>query len=436
MASNLIGKRPNIYQVEQLSSGRSGTQPLRIERILIAMRTNGLAGRRFWAGLVCAGLLLNAAAARSARAQAASDPKDLAGQWQGTAQATPPAPSQRVVFLISKGDGGAWKTMFNYIDLIAAGTGIPRAANLTLQGSTVQIKVPGNSGSYQGQLSADGKTITGTWSQGGPDMTLNLSRTTPETAWEVPKPPPPPKPMAPDANPSFEVATIKPNPDIGGGKGFRTRGRTFTTIHTSLSDLIVFAYDVHDKQILNGPDWIDKEKYDVTFVPDTEGEPSNKQWKTMLQKLLADRFQLTFHHEKRDLPVYILTVAKGGPKNLNKSDSTTDGFSVPLRPAPGGFSMPIRNATMLDFTGFALQGGVLDRPVLDQTGIVGRYDFTLTWAPLGTEFGGAMPPPPPVDNPPPGLFTAIQEQLGLKLDAVKAPADVMVIDKAEKPSAN
>ena len=98
--------------------------------------------------------------------------------------------------------------------------------------------------------------------------------------------------------------------------------------------------------------------------------------------------------------------------------------------------MPIRNAQMTDFTGFALQGAVLDRPVLDQTGITGRYDFTLTWAPLGTEFGGKLPPPPAADNPPPGLFTAIQEQLGLKLDAVKAPADVMVIDKAEKPSAN
>jgi uncharacterized protein (TIGR03435 family) len=79
---------------------------------------------------------------------------------------------------------------------------------------------------------------------------------------------------------------------------------------------------------------------------------------------------------------------------------------------------------------------VLDRPVLDQTGIVGRYDFTLTWAPVGTEFGGAPPDLAPTDNPPPNLFTAIQEQLGLKLEAVKAPADVMVIDKAEKPSPN
>ena len=150
----------------------------------------------------------------------------------------------------------------------------------------------------------------------------------------------------------------------------------------------MFAYDVHAKQVLSGPDWIDKDKYDITAVPDREGAPSNRQWKVMVQKLLADRFQLTFHHEKRDLPVYILSVVKGGPKNLAKSDRTDDGFSVPIRNVPGGFTMPSKNAMMSDFTSFALQGAVLDRPVLDQTGIVGRYDFTLTWAPLGTEFGG------------------------------------------------
>ena len=399
------------------------------------MRMNGFSARRFCVASLSAVLLLGVVPPRISWSQTPAAVNDLTGQWQGTTQAPAPAPEMRVVFLISKADGG-WKTVFNYIDLIAQGTGIPRSASLTLQGSTVEIKVPGNGGSYHGQLGADGKTITGTWTQGGPDMTLNLVRTTPETAWEVPKPPPPPKAMAPDANPSFEVATIKPNEGAGGGKGFRISGRTFNSLHTSLSDLIMFAYDVHSKQIVNGPEWIDKDKYDVTFVPDTEGAPSNRQWKTILQKVLADRFQLTFHHDKRELSVYVLTVAKGGPKNLTKSDSTGDGFSVPLRPVPGGFSMPIHNAMMSDFTGFALQGAVLDRPVLDQTGIVGRYDFTLTWAPLGTEFGGALPPPQSTDNPPPGLFTAIQEQLGLKLDAVKAPADVMVIDKAEKPSAN
>jgi uncharacterized protein (TIGR03435 family) len=407
------------------------------------MRMSGVSSRRSFVAILSTVLLsgamplqISSAQTQPAAGAAKVDPKDLTGQWQGTAQAPAPAQPQRVVFVISKADGGGWKTVFNYIDLIAKGQGIPRAGNLTLQGWNVQIAVPGNTGQYQGQLSTDGKTITGTWTQGGPNMKLDLVRATPDIAWEVPKPPPPPKAMDPNANPAFDVATIKPNPG-GPGIGFGIRGRTFSTFNTSLADLIVYAYDVHNKQILNGPDWIDKDKYDITGVPDAEGAPNNRQWKMMVQKLLAERFQLTYHHDKREMPVYVLSVAKGGPRNLNKSDATGEGFSVPIRNIPGGFTMPIRNATMFDFTSFALQGAVLDRPVLDQTGIEGRYDFTLTWATLGTEFGGSAPAPQQAtENPPANLFTAIQEQLGLKLEAVKAPADVMVIDKAEKPSAN
>jgi uncharacterized protein (TIGR03435 family) len=396
------------------------------------MRMNGFRGAILLSGL----FVVAAIGLAQAPGDAKVDPKDLTGQWQGTAQGPAPGGGQRVVFLISKADGGGWKTVFNYIDLIATGQGIPRAGELTLQGSSVQIKVPGNEGNYVGQLSADGKTITGTWTQRGPEMTLNLVRATTETAWEVPKPPAPLKPMAKDADPSFEVATIKPNPSGGAGNGFGINARTFRSFNTSLADLIVFAYDVQMKQVIGGPDWIDKDKFDIVAKADGEGAPSNEQWKTMVRKLLAERFQLTFHKEKRVLSVYVLSVAKGGPKNMTKSDSTDDGFSVPIRNIPGGYTMPMRNVLMTDFTGFALQGAVVDRPVLDQTGIKGRYDFTLTWAALGTEFGGAMRPPAAGDNPPPSLFTAIQEQLGLKLDPVKAPADVMVIDKAEKPSAN
>jgi uncharacterized protein (TIGR03435 family) len=242
---------------------------------------------------------------------------------------------------------------------------------------------------------------------------------------------------SPNSHATFEVATIKPNASGAPAKGIRADGRTIIMVNTSLSDLIVFAYDIHKKQIIGEPDWVDKDRYDITAVPDAEGEPSYQQWKTMVQRLLADRFQLAFHNDKRELSVYVLSVAKGGPKNLTKSDSTGNGFAAPIREVPGGFTMPMRNAMMSDFTGFALQGSVLDRPVLNQTGIKGRYDFTLTWTVLGTEFGGAVRSPPGTsDNPPPNLFTAIQEQLGLKLDAMKAPADVMVIDKVEKPSPN
>jgi uncharacterized protein (TIGR03435 family) len=241
--------------------------------------------------------------------------------------------------------------------------------------------------------------------------------------------------MAANADPAFEVATIKPsNPDAP-GKGFTVRGRQFATFNTTLNDLITFAYGLHAKQIEGGPDWLAKDKYDITAKPDGEGQPNDKQWRIMLQKLLADRFQLKFNRQKKDLPVYAIVIAKSGSK-LTRSEGDPNGL-------PGLFfrglgDLPARNANMADFAGL-LQGAVLDRPVVDQTGLSGRFDFTLKWTPDESQFGGmGVHVPAATDNPdaPPDLFTAIQEQLGLKLDSTKAPVDVLVIDSVQKPSSN
>ncbi len=354
---------------------------------------------------------------------------DIAGDWQGTLQA---GKSLRIVLKITKTDKG-WSAKMYSID---QGAQPFNASSVTLDGSAFKFSVDLIGGSYEGRLSADGNSIVGTWSQGPGPLPLALVRATKETAWEIPVPPPPPKPMAADANPSFEVATIKPSKPEAQGKGFRLNGRNFSTINTSLDDLIEYAYEVHAKQILGGPEWLDKDKYDIAGVPDGEGAPSHEQLRTMVQKLLAERFKLTFHRDKKELAVYVLTVGKDGLKNVTKSESPAPGFSIPIRPAPGGVAMSVRNGTMTNFAVFGLQGAVVDRPVLDQTNLTDRFDFTLTWAPDDSQFGGRMPPPAAIPNPPPGLFTAIQEQLGLKLDAVKAPADVMVIDHVEKPSEN
>ncbi len=395
------------------------------------MRMNLCAGRRFCVAMLSAGLLLTATTTQglAANAQAAADAAhapDLVGNWQGTLAA---GKGLRTILRVSKVDGKL-KADFYSIDQSPRPTAV---TSISLQGAAVTFAIKPFELTYAGTLSPDGKTIIGKSTQGGQSFELDLQSVTDEAMWPIPEPP---KPMAADANPSFDVATIKPSQPDARGKGFGIRGRSVNTFNTSLTDLIVYAYDVHKKQVIGGPDWLDKDRYDISGVPDVEGAPNNRQVRAMMQKLLADRFQLTFHHDKQELSVYILAVAKGGPKNLTKSDAKDDGFSVPIRPVPGGFTMPIRNALMTDFTGFALQGAVLDRPVLDHTEIAGRYDFTLTWAPLGTEFGGNLQPPAAADNPPPGLFTAIQEQLGLVLTPTKAPADVLVIDKAEKPSAN
>ena len=167
-----------------------------------------------------------------------------------------------------------------------------------------------------------------------------------------------------------------------------------------------------------------------------KARPAARQWKGMLQKLVVERFKLTFHRDKRELSVYVLSVAKGGPK-LTKSEGDPNGL-------PGLFfrgrlgDLGVRNANMADFTQL-MQSAVLDRPVVDQTGLSGRFDFTLDWTPDDSQFAGMgakFPPPTDSANAPPNLYTAIQEQIGLKLEATKAPADVMVIDHVEKPSEN
>jgi uncharacterized protein (TIGR03435 family) len=241
--------------------------------------------------------------------------------------------------------------------------------------------------------------------------------------------------MAADANPEFDVATIKPATPDRPGKAFMVRGGQFSTINTTLADLITFAYGIHAKQITGAPAWVETEKYDLAAQPKGEGQPNDKQWKTMVQKLLAERFKLTFHRDKKELSVYAITVGKNGPK-LTKSEGNPSGL-------PGLFfrglgNLPATNATMADFAG-VMQGAVLDRPVVDQTGLTGRYDFTLLWTPDEFQFGGAgarVPPPANNATAPPDLFTAFQEQLGLKLESTKAPAEVFVIDKVTKPTDN
>ncbi len=355
--------------------------------------------------------------------------QNLTGTWQGTLHA---GRDLRTVIKISTTGKDTLQAVMYSIDQGAQG--IP-AGSVTLQGTTVKMTMPGVGGSYEGKLSADGNSIAGTWTQGPQPLALNLTRATPETAWAIPEPPAPPKPMAASANPTFEVATIKPSRPEAVGKAFLVRGRQFSTVNTSLSDLIAFVYGVHARQIVGGPAWIETAKYDLLAKPDGDGQPNEKQWKAMVQKLLADRFQLAFHHDKKELPAYALTAAKSGPK-LTASQGDPNGL-------PGvGFRalgrLIARNATLADFAG-VMQGTALDRPVVDQSGIAGRFDFTLNWTPDEFQFaslGPNVPRPSDSADAPPDLYTAIQQQLGLKLESTKLPVDVLVIDRAEKPSEN
>ena len=232
----------------------------------------------------------------------------------------------------------------------------------------------------------------------------------------------------------FEVATIRPT-DPNHPLQETPIGHRIVFSGTTIRFLMAFIYDVHDKQIVGAPAWLGSEQFDIQGVADTPDAPNLPQLKIMLRKLLADRVQLKFHRETREVSAYVLTVAKNGAK-LEESKEGTDVIGSFLgRPSRG---MKGRNLTMVDFARL-LQSGILDRPVVDRTGLQGRYDFLLKWTPDESQFtqvGARIPPPTDSADAPPGLFTAMGEQLGLRVTAEKTPVEVLVIDRIEKPSEN
>jgi uncharacterized protein (TIGR03435 family) len=373
---------------------------------------------------------------------------DIAGDWQGTLQAQR---SLRAILRVTKTDKG-WTAKMYSID---QGPMPFTATSITSDGTTVKYAVDTIGGSYEGKLSADGNSIVGTWTQGPNPQALTFVRATKETAWEIPAPPPPIKLMPADADPSFDVATIKPNNSGATSmQQLTVNGRNFATRASSLLDLISFSYEVQAKQIVGGPDWLDKDRYDIAAVPDVDGAPNPEQVRSMIRKLLKDRFQLVFHKEKRDLSAYVLAVAKGGQK-LTPTEMKGPLPGIGFRPAAGGLILSMRNGTLNDFTGF-LQVLVLDRPVVNRTELTEKFDLAVKFMPDETQFHG-HPPKLPTANASssgasstastttaapdttetyPDLFQALQQQLGLKLDAEKTAVDVIAIDHVEKPSAN
>jgi uncharacterized protein (TIGR03435 family) len=351
---------------------------------------------------------------------------DISGNWQGTYEA---GKGLRTVLKVSKADTGRWKAALYSID---QGSTPFQVTSLALDKLNFTFSIKSINVTYSGTLSPDGRSITGNATQGDQTHPLNFTHVTPENTWAIPEPP---KSMPADAQPKYDVVTVKPSDPNRPGKLFTIRGRQVLTINTTLNDLINFAYSLQTKEILNAPAWMD-EKYDVDGTPDEEGQPNAKQMRMLIADALVQRFGLKFHMEQREMSAYALTVGKGGPKLAVTAARTS---------TPGNFifrglgQLMVTNSTMKDFCQ-GMQEAVMDKPVVDQTGLTERYDFNLNWTPDLSQFasfGLHIPPPNPDDpNAPPSLFTALQEQLGLKMEVTKAMVDVMVIDHIEKPSAN
>jgi uncharacterized protein (TIGR03435 family) len=257
---------------------------------------------------------------------------------------------------------------------------------------------------------------------------------------------------APAPRPAFEVASIKLNkssgifPLIGPMPGGR-----FTATNLPLQVVITMAYRIKDFQLSGAPPWFMADRYDVEAKAD--GNPGLDAMRPMLQRLLEDRLQLKFHRETKEMPVYALVVAK--TRKLHTAEGECgpppEGPPPPLEPG----KMPSPCGNFLIFPG-RVSGQKLsveqiadflsrltDRIVLDRTNLTGKYDINLDYTPEQQQFQpstGADPlnAPlfPPIDPNGPSLFTALEEQLGLKLESQKGPVDIMVIDHVERPSEN
>jgi len=267
-----------------------------------------------------------------------------------------------------------------------------------------------------------------------------------------------------DAAPRFEVASVKENASSPRFMAVRPRAGGLTTENAPLRLLMQNAYGVQAFQISEGPAWIQSEGYDIEAKAD--GKASRAQILLMLRSLLEDRFQLKLHRETKELPVYALTVAKGGlklqpPKEGGCIPVDPNGTLPPPSNAPGqrapgfpcgrvgvhgeqlGVRMEGGKVAMPEFT--RMLSMVLGRPVIDRTGFAETFDLRLDFTP--DEAAGGLPrsagagdpeSPPSAADPgsPPTIFAAIQEQLGLKLESVKGAVEVLVIDHVERPSQN
>jgi uncharacterized protein (TIGR03435 family) len=239
--------------------------------------------------------------------------------------------------------------------------------------------------------------------------------------------------------PTFDVASIHINNAETDGHHHIINDPAeshFRTVNLALRDLIQFAYGLPDSQILGGPAWLNSIMFDIDAKSDPSvdaqlhalaTEQARHQKQLMVQVLLTERFQLKAHQETRQLPVYALVVAKGGPKF---KPAAVNGTTVDIR--RGRLHVAGSDDTMSILARELAQA--LGRVVLNQTGLSGRYDLMLRWTPDDaptTMLNGAADP-----LAPPGIFTAIQEQLGLKLESTRGPVPVLVIDSVEMPSAN
>jgi uncharacterized protein (TIGR03435 family) len=231
-------------------------------------------------------------------------------------------------------------------------------------------------------------------------------------------------------SPGFEAASVKVS-KLGEQTTIRRDPGRLDIANLTLRAMVRYAYDVRDIQISGGPGWFDSDRWDIAATAGREVTDDDR--KKMLQSLLTERFRMTFHRETKELPVYALVVAKNGSKLKPTAEGKPE--RIMLNVNGTGFHHMIGESVPLASLAKVLFGPV-GRIVIDHTGIEGKFDYSLEWVPDAANMPLINGAKPEGSTEGPSIFTAVQEQLGLKLESAKGPVEILVIDRAEKAVEN
>jgi uncharacterized protein (TIGR03435 family) len=346
--------------------------------------------------------------------------QSIAGTWQGTISYS--QSNVRVVFVLEKKPDGSLHGGLNWID--SNGFGMPFSA-ITFTSPEVTLAQSAIGVTFHGKLSADGHTIAGTWTQGKLSLPLALSLATADTLWKHAGP----APMAAGADPSYEVATIKPAKPDEVHPIYDLTAPEFHATGTNAAELIKTVYKIRGRQIVNAPPWVENSKFDITAKPDTPGIPSEDQTRVMIRKLLTERFHLVCHTGQQDFPELVMTLDPKGPRPM-PSDPDFNGHNLMfMRPVGDDYELHLSGATMQFFIKI-LMDRYRDKQIVDETGLTGAYDITLRLpaaALQGIGDGGA-------EEETGSDYIAAAEKAGFKFVSKKAPLPVVIVDHIDPPT--
>jgi uncharacterized protein (TIGR03435 family) len=349
--------------------------------------------------------------------------QSIAGTWQGTLSPPNSNSSVRLVFTIAKNPDASLRGGLKYIDNdfgFAFSSVTFAAPDLALAQDSIGL-------TFQATLSADGHTLTGTWGQGKQSLPLTLSLATPDTLWKPAGPPP----MAANADPSYEVAVIKPAPPEEQHPIYNLTGPEFHATGTSAGELIKIVYRIRGRQILNMPPWVADTKFDITAKPDTPGVASEDQTRIMVKKLLADRFHFVCHTGTHDFPSLAMTLDPKGPHPIPSDPDLGGHNSIIGRQEGGDVVLHLTGATMQFFLK-TLMDRYRDKQIVDETGLTGAYDITLRLpaaAMQGIGDGGA-------EEETGSDYISAAEKAGFKFVSRKEALPVVIIDHIDQPTPN